>query len=620
MNYSFDLIALATSCIALYFIVRAKKTYFLDSRFFIGIATVGFVAYVGEATYSDIQNVPVSVGIDTVLIGIMAVSIGIASYLLKRSERRGQSGDSQVRQFIKRPPLPFTVFLLTTLGWTVSGLIFQPWALNQNSPGSVDYYFTYPPWYVGVSVSLLASFIGLPVLSFFRMSRTVGDRSASISMKIISGCWAMFGVSFFFQVVGGEFLPPMTQGLGFVADGFLFILMSFALREPTVLARIVTSGEEVNQVVSSLTVDSIVLYNTESDRRKLIETFAKDSLTKRVPVVCRVARSEVPLYLAVLKSLEIGESRSAERNITVQPLEGSPTLSNSGIESSVTTSDMRELIDLDEFDLDHAKDIVGKITIEDKSRPRRSSRIWALNIDGSQAGIVDLLTSTNPNSRVIDLARQQDVFSSLLGLKHEDVLGQRILLEYDPSSNYEDIIQEFVREFQTNVESVAIFANAGSPVYREFNEQRNLRLFCFSTRTSTPSRLTNEQVLLPERDTSLLLDAVDKLLQANRGRHIGIVFEVFTYLILSLGFEKAYGVVSSVVEMAESELATVLVLVNFEALDPRTMSGLRGLFQSQLFYNSSGLKQVRVGRREDGKTTSRDTSPGLQEVNRSIQI
>lgn len=620
MNYSFDLIALATSLIALYFIVRAKKTYFLDSRFFIGIATVGFVAYVGVVTYSDIQSVPVSVSIDTVLIGIMAVSIGVASYLLRGSEVRGQSDDSRVRQFIKRPPLPFMVFLIITLGWTISGLVFQPWTLNQNGVGSFDYYFTYPIWYVGVSVSLLASFIGLPVLSFFRMSRTVGDRSASISMKIISGCWGMFGVSFFFQVVGGEFLSPATQGLGFVADGFLFMFMSFALREPTVLARIVTSSEEVSQVVSSLTVDSIVLYNTESDRRKLFETFAKDSLTKRVPVICRVARSEVPFYLAVLKGLELGESRSAGRNVTVQPLEGSPTISNSDIESSVPTGDLRELIDLDEFDLDHARDVIGKITIEDKNRPKRSGRIWALNIDGSQAGIVDLLVSAHPNSRVIDLARQQDVFSSLLGLKHNELLGQRMLLEYDPSSNYEDIIQEFVREFQTNVESIAIFANAGSPVYREFNEQRNLRLFCFSTRTSTPSRVTNEQVLLPERDTSLLLDAVDKLLQANRGRQIAIVFEVFTYLILSLGFEKAYGVVSSVVEMAESELATILVLVNSEALDPRTMGGLRGLFQSQLFYNSAGLKQVRVGRREDGKTTSPDVSPELHEVNRSVQI
>lgn len=620
MNYSFDLIALATSFIALYFIVRAKKTYFLDSRFFIGIATVGFVAYVGEATYSDIQSVPVSISIETVLIGVMAVSIGIASYLLKPSEGRGQTGDSHVRQFIKRPPLPFAVFLLITLGWTVSGLIFKPWTLIPNGPVSADYYFSYPPWYVGVSVSLLASFIGLPVLSFFRMSRTVGDRSASISMKIISGCWAMFGVSFFFQVVGGEFLPPSTQGLGFVVDGFLFILMSFALREPTVLARIVTSGEEVSQAVSSLTVDSIVLYNTESDRRRLIETFAKDSLNKQVPVLCRVARSEVPLYLAVLRSSELGPNGYAEKNVVIQPLEALPTVTSSGIESFIRSSDLRELIDLDEFDLDHARDIIGKITIEDKSRPKRSGRIWALNVDGSQTGIVDLLLSINPNSRVRDLAGQQDVFSSQLGLKHDEVLGQRMLLEYDPSSNYEDVIQEFVREFQANVESVAIFANAGSPVYREFSEQRNLRLFSFSTRTSTPSRLTNEQVLLPERDTSLLLDAVDKLLQANRGRHIGIVFEVFTYLILSLGFEKAYGVVSSVVEMAESELATILVLVNSEALDPRTMSGLRGLFQSQLFYNSSGLKQVRVGRREDGKATSRDMSAELQEVDRSIQI
>src|SRR2546430_3988123 len=213
----------------------------------------------------------------------------------------------------------------------------------------------------------------------------------------------------------------------------------------------------------------------------------------------------------------------------------------------------------------------------------------------------------------------RSTFSNILGLKHHGILGTRLLLEYEPTSNYEEVVQKFVKEFQANVESVAIFTNAGSPVYREFSEQRNIRLFSFSTKTSTPSRISNEKVLLPERDTSLLLDAVDKLLQAHTGRRIGIVFEVFTSLIISLGFEKAYGVISSVVEMAESELATILVLVNSEALETRTLSGIRGLFQSQLFFSSSGLKAVRLAGEEYGKgTRATESFSGVQEPPRGI--
>jgi len=118
-------------------------------------------------------------------------------------------------------------------------------------------------------------------------------------------------------------------------------------------------------------------------------------------------------------------------------------------------------------------------------------------------------------------------------------------------------------------------------------------LFTFSAKTSTPSKVSAEHVLLPERDTSLLLDAVDKLLQANHGRLVGMVFDVFTDLILFQGFEKSYGVLSSVVEMSELESASTLVLINFTALDERSLNGIRGLFRSQAKYDLGGFRMVR---------------------------
>jgi len=449
----------------------------------------------------------------------------------------------------------------------------------------------------------------------------VREKTASLSIKIISMCWATFGVSLFFQIAAGGFLLPESQSIGFVADSLLFVLIAFALREPTIMARIITAGETVSQVVSSHSeVDAIVLYNTESDRRKLVETFVKDGLSTGQDVVCRVTKSEVPFYRAVLKSSDLPDV-SPSRRVTILPIEFAPALSSNVYDQSDLSRNRRELVDLDDLSLERTQEIVGSVTASDDAFGReRIGRIWAMNVEGAQAGILDLLTARNPRSRVIDLARQQDTFSNLLGLKHHGILGTRLLLEYEPTSNYEEVVQKFVREFQANVESVAIFTNAGSPVYREFSEQRNIRLFSFSTKTSTPSRISNEQVLLPERDTSLLLDAVDKLLQAHTGRRIGIIFEVFTSLIISLGFEKAYGVISSVVEMAESELATILVLVNSEALETRALSGIRGLFQSQLFFNSSGLKAVRLAGEEYGEgTRATESFSGVQEPPRRIE-
>src|SRR5437867_12581620 len=103
-------------------------------------------------------------------------------------------------------------------------------------------------------------------------------------------------------------------------------------------------------------------------------------------------------------------------------------------------------------------------------------------------------------------------------------------------------------------------------MFRQFRGQHNLRLFTFSAKTSTPSKLSEEHVLLPERDTSLLLDAVHKLLQANPGGLVGMVFDVFTDLTLFQGCEKGYGALSSIVEMSDAESASTLVLINSTAL------------------------------------------------------
>src|SRR2546428_12327059 len=91
----------------------------------------------------------------------------------------------------------------------------------------------------------------MPVLSFFHQSKTVQDKKASLSMKIISLCWACFGVLTLFQVAAGGLLLPTSQSNGSVAGSPLLMLNGFGLRETTNLRRIVTSGEAVSRAVVS---------------------------------------------------------------------------------------------------------------------------------------------------------------------------------------------------------------------------------------------------------------------------------------------------------------------------------------------------------------------------------
>src|SRR3989442_7252525 len=102
------------------------------------------------------------------------------------------------------------------------------------------------------------------------------------------------------QIAAGRLFHSMSEKNGSVNDSLLFVLIDFALREPTILGRIVTSGETVSQAVySNPSIDTIVLYNTESDRRNLVETFVMDGLATGQDVVCQVTKAEVPFYRAI---------------------------------------------------------------------------------------------------------------------------------------------------------------------------------------------------------------------------------------------------------------------------------------------------------------------------------
>src|SRR5207245_11187723 len=100
---------------ALVFTIRAKKTYFLDSVFFIAAANVGFILFLSDTTASDVLNKPPSPYLDTIFLALTAISIGFASYLLKEIE--GQCGLTEFTRFLKRREKVLIVLLCIFIGW-----------------------------------------------------------------------------------------------------------------------------------------------------------------------------------------------------------------------------------------------------------------------------------------------------------------------------------------------------------------------------------------------------------------------------------------------------------------------------------------------------------------------
>ncbi len=565
-----------------------KTTYFLDSKFFISIANIAFNLILVQSLFSDLTGTPPSQMLFVEMIAVTAAAIGFASYLLERNATGSRL--LEIRAFLADPPRAFLAYLTIVIVWAVSGTLFQPWKLEPGLTLSGGFQFAYEPWFLLASLILLSAFIGLPVRGVFERSRNLSDLKAARSLKIVSLSWGGFGVVTFFQLLPATALT--FSQVGFIAESLLFVIIAFALREPTVISRIMATPSRKIMSGSGLNGgDIVVRYNMDSDRRKLIESFAREEMKASRKAVCFAVKSDIPFYTAVLRGMVGSTIAVGELGVSVRPLE-SMLLENSGRSPSESVIPESELIDLGDLDLQEARPFLGRAQPDAQSQSRSRRRIWALNAEGAEQALIDAIRALSPEARTIDQVAQQDSFSSWLDAKHKDVLGKRFLLEFEPSSRYEDMVEKFVAEFQANVEPVAIFTSVGSPIHKRVHGQRDLRLFSFSGKTSTPSRALGEEVLLPERDSSLLLDAVDKLLQTCHGQHPALAFDIFSDLILLQGFDKAYGVLSSVVEMTEAEASTVLVLLNSSALDERVLNGVRGLFTSRIVCDSNGVRPI----------------------------
>lgn len=191
------------------------------------------------------------------------------------------------------------------------------------------------------------------------------------------------------------------------------------------------------------------------------------------------------------------------------------------------------------------------------------------------------------------LRTQPHAFSKTLGLDHQQIVGRKILFEFDPASHYEKAIQDFATEALANLEPMVIFTRRGSDIHLSLSEQKAMKFFCLTQQVSVPKEFSENEMLLPSGNTSLMLDVFDKTLKAHPQGVINVVFDSLSDMVLSVGFEKTYHFTRYAVEMLASPRTTILFLLNRSAHDPKVASSLRGLFSNQIFFSEKGMQSLK---------------------------
>ena len=209
--------------------------------------------------------------------------------------------------------------------------------------------------------------------------------------------------------------------------------------------------------------------------------------------------------------------------------------------------------------------------------------------------LFERLYTTTYAPRPSESIRDRELFSKALRLTHEQIVGKNILLEFDPTFDYEKTVENFVDEALANAESPAVFTSKGSAIHSALSNRSDIKFLILTQSISTPQANASEnEILLPANNFSLLLDALNKVLKAYPERNSSVVFDNLSSLVLLSCFEKTYGFLRYALELLAMDNATSLFLFDPRAHDVKVASGLRSLFSDQVTYGKEGLRVVRV--------------------------
>jgi len=225
--------------------------------------------------------------------------------------------------------------------------------------------------------------------------------------------------------------------------------------------------------------------------------------------------------------------------------------------------------------------------------------ITAINVENmTETQVTEILKAFGKGAKAparrIDLFENMDSLSRSIGLDHKELLGRRILLEFDPASDYEKTVDNLAKESTANVEPIFVFTSSTSPIRTHLAEQPSINFFLTSLSTSTPKSTSENTVLLPAKNTPLILDTLNKVLETYVDTNVCFVFDILSELLMTTTPERTFTFLRHALDMLSSKKITSLFLLNTTAHEPQVVSQLRTLFSNQLTYDKNGLEIIKT--------------------------
>lgn len=167
-------------------------------------------------------------------------------------------------------------------------------------------------------------------------------------------------------------------------------------------------------------------------------------------------------------------------------------------------------------------------------------------------------------------------FSKDLGIEHYKLTGRKILLEFEPRTDYERVVRDFALECAFLRESVTIMTQKGSSVRQALEGDLGITFIDLERAAESLSALKeNSQGPISVVVDGLTYFGLDE--NADGGSHKGM-----------------YKFVRNALEILDDSRFTALFLLNPSAHDPKDIASVRGLFNNQLVYEKNGITVARL--------------------------
>ena len=497
-------------------------------------------------------------------------------------------------------------FVLLVIAW-----VLAPWSVSSVTTlwGGTVYSPAYAQWFMYSLGGILIFFMLYPCGLLMLSSLQCKEKLVSKAFAWLSASWAAMGFSLLFfngyvRSIGYEMIE-----IGYMMNMFFFAIIAYYFKKTTILEEFFEAPFQVLQMKEGEHL--LVFYTSNIDKMKIFANYIAEGLQHRERVV----------YTYPDEENTVARMRLKEFGIDMEKHEKDGSLVLMGLSQAYLTDghfDKEKLIEFwqsfkdetkkkgfqnerDLFDLGNLGFLKGEEEKYLEYLREANAQIMdtyltelrAINVEKLDRKIVEEFGFLTTKS--MDLLQHLDRFSSQLGLKHQELIGRTLLLEISPVSSYENLIRDFALEAAANIEPITVFTTRGSAVHSVLGKRERARFFLLTQLVSAPqANGSQEDILLPAKNTSLLLDALDKTLRANAVSSQNIIFDNLSTLVLSVGFEKTYSFVQYALELLSAKKTTAIFLFSPSAHDSKIAAGLRSLFNDQIKYGENGLEIVKL--------------------------